>query len=526
MFKGQPKGLFALALANAGERFGYYTMLAIFTLYMMAKFGWDENVSGHVYHIFMAGVYFMPLIGGMIADRIGYGKCVSIGSIVMILGYLVLALPMASLNMDKWVMFLSLALISIGTGLFKGNLQVLVGNLYDNPQLSAKRDGGFSIFYMAINIGAFFAPAMAKAVYNPIIESAGFCYVPIDSAVEVYGAQSQAYLTAMAEGFRLSFYVACAAHLLSFVVYLACRPWFKHADVNTKQAKVRDVPVVELTPKQTRERIVALLLVFAVVIFFWMAFDQNGAALTFFADKYTLLNGVTGINRIWFNIWSLSLIAVSVYTIFSIFSSDNRKSRIISIAATLLLWVGALALYLSMPESYDSRTSDYQQFNPFFVVVLTPVSIAAFGALARKGKEPSAVVKIGLGMILACVGFGVITVASVGLTSPMDLGDSSQNVLNPNWLIGTYFTLTVAELLLSPMGMSFVSKVAPPKYKGMMMGGWFAATAIGGYLGRIPSALWDKIPLMANWAILIVLCFVAGLIMFVLRRRLEAATQD
>ena len=383
MFKGQPKGLFALALANAGERFGYYTMLAIFTLYMMAKFGWDENVSGHVYHIFMAGVYFMPLIGGMIADRIGYGKCVSIGSIVMILGYLVLAQPMASLNMDKWVMFLSLALISIGTGLFKGNLQVLVGNLYDNPQLSAKRDGGFSIFYMAINIGAFFAPAMAKAVYNPIIESAGFSYVPIDSAVEVYGAQSQAYLTAMAEGFRLSFYVACAAHLLSFVIYLACRPWFKHADVNTKQAKVRDVPVVELTPKQTRERIVALLLVFAVVIFFWMAFDQNGAALTFFADKYTLLNGVTGINRIWFNIWSLSLIAVSVYTIFSIFSSDNRKSRIISIAATLLLWVGALALYLSMPESYDSRTSDYQQFNPFFVVVLTPVSIAAFGALAR-----------------------------------------------------------------------------------------------------------------------------------------------
>ena len=128
-------------------------------------------------------------------------------------------------------------------------------------------------------------------------------------------------------------------------------------------------------------------------------------------------------------------------------------------------------------------------------------------------------------MLLAGVGFAVITAASTDLISPKDLGDSAQSVLSPNWLIGTYFTLTVAELLLSPMGISFVSKVAPPKYKGLMMGGWFAATAIGNYLSRIPSALWNKIPLMANWAILIGLCVIAGLIMFVLRRKLEAATQ-
>lgn len=526
MFKGQPKGLFALALANAGERFGYYTMLAIFTLYMRVKFGWDENVSGHVYSIFLAGVYFMPLIGGMIADRIGYGKCVNIGSIIMILGYLVLALPMASLDMDKWAMFLSLTLIAIGTGLFKGNLQVLVGNLYDNPQLSSKRDDGFSLFYMAINIGAFFAPAMAKAVYNPFIENAGFSYVPIDSAVAVYGAQSEAYLEAMSAGYRLCFYAACAAHLLSYVIFLACRSWFRHADVNIKQAKVKEIHVTELTPKQTKERIMALILVFAVVIFFWMAFDQNGAALTFFADTYTQLDGITGLNRIWFNVWSLCLIAVSVYTLFSVFQSDNRKSRIISAVATLLLWAGALAFYLNMPESYDSRTPDYQQFNPFFVVALTPVFVALFGALAKRGKEPSAPVKIGWGMILGGLGFAVITVASVNLISPMNLDGRTQNVLDPNWLIGTYFTLTVAELLLSPMGMSFVSKVAPPKYKGLMMGGWFAATAIGSYLCRIPSALWNRIPLMANWAIMITLCVIAGLIMFILRNKLEAATRD
>jgi POT family proton-dependent oligopeptide transporter len=228
----------------------------------------------------------------------------------------------------------------------------------------------------------------------------------------------------------------------------------------------------------------------------------------------------------WFNIWSLVLIAVSIYTLFGIFQSDNRKGRIISAVVTVLLWAGAIAFYLQMPDSFNAVTSDFQQFNPFFVVALTPISVSVFGALAKRGKEPSAPVKIGLGMLVAGVGFAVITVASAGLISPMDLGDRSQNILDPNWLIGTYFTLTVAELLLSPMGMSFVSKVAPPKYKGLMMGGWFAATAIGNYLSRIPSALWNKIPLMANWAIIIALCVVAGLIMFILRRKLEAATQE
>ena len=526
MFKGQPKGLFALALANTGERFGYYTMLAIFTLYMRAKFGWDENAAGQVYAIFLAGVYFMPLLGGIIADKIGYGKCVTIGAFVMIFGYLGLAVPMATQVVDKWTMFAGLALIAVGTGLFKGNLQVLVGNLYDDPKYSDKRDAAFSLFYMAINIGAMFAPAMAKALYNPHIDAAGYHFVPIDNAAVEFGAQSGAYLQSLAEGYRLCFFVACASLVLSLLIYFLCRPWFKHADVNTKQAKAQNVQIQELTPKQTKDRIVALLLVFAVVIFFWMAFHQNGSALTFFADKYTKLNGITGINRMWFNIWSLALIAVSIYTLFAMFQSETKKGRIIATIATLALWAGAIAFYLNMENPFNAATSDFQQFNPFFVVALTPVSVAVFGALGKKGKEPSAPVKIGLGMLLAGVGFAVITAASTGLTSPMDLNGSAQSVLSPNWLIGTYFTLTVAELLLSPMGISFVSKVAPPKYKGLMMGGWFAATAIGNYLSRIPSALWNKIPLMDNWAILNSLCVIAGLIMFILRRKLEAATQD
>ena len=525
MFKGQPKGLFALALANTGERFGYYTMLAIFTLYMRAKFGWSEDQAGHVYALFLAGVYFMPLLGGFLADKIGYGKCVTVGVSVMFLGYLALAIPMGSAQVDMLTLIGGLICIAVGTGLFKGNLQVLVGNLYDDPKYESKRDAAFSLFYMAINIGSMFAPAMAKALYNPYLASKGFNFTPIDNAAVTYGERAGEYLQALGEGYRLCFYVACASLVFSILIYFFCRPWFKHADINVKQAKAQAAPVEELTPKQTKDRIVALLLVFAVVIFFWMAFHQNGSALTFFADKYTKLEGITGATRIWFNIWSLFLIAVSIYTLFAVFQSETKKSRVIAAVATLVLWGGAIALYLSMGSSINAATSDFQQFNPFFVVALTPVSVSVFGALAAKGKEPSAPMKIALGMLMAAVGFGVISIASTGLTSPKDLGDTAQSILDPHWLIGTYFTLTVAELLLSPMGISFVSKVAPPKYKGLMMGGWFAATAIGNYLSRIPSMLWKRIPLMANWAILIGLCLVAGIIMLILRRKLEAATK-
>ena len=301
MFKGQPKGLYALALANTGERFGYYTMLAILALLMQARFGWSEAAAGQVYAIFLAGVYFMPLVGGIIADKIGYGKCVVIGITVMFLGYLSLALPTGNGTAAKLVMFAGLALVAVGTGLFKGNLQVLVGNLYDDPRYSAKRDSAFSLFYMAINIGAMFAPAMARKITETMLGRQGFVY---DAA-----CQDPAYLDALSGAYGLCFGVACVSLILSVAIYFACRSWFKHADVTAKQAKAAAAPVEELTPKQTKDRLVALFLVFAVVIFFWMAFHQNGSALTFFAKNYTDLC-VTGPMRLGFNIWILALIAL------------------------------------------------------------------------------------------------------------------------------------------------------------------------------------------------------------------------
>jgi POT family proton-dependent oligopeptide transporter len=177
-----------------------------------------------------------------------------------------------------------------------------------------------------------------------------------------------------------------------------------------------------------------------------------------------------------------------------------------------------------MSDPTHAQPSDFQQFNPFFVVALTPFSMLFFDTLAKKGKEVSAPARIAWGMLVAGLGFAVISLASVSLTSPMDLGEGTQSILSPGWLISTYFTLTLAELLLSPMGISFVTKVAPPKYKGLMMGGWFVATAIGNYLSSIPSQLWNKIPLMHNWGILIALCLISAVVMFALLKKLKVMT--
>ena len=554
MFEGQPKGLYALALANTGERFGYYTTLAIFLLFIQAKFGFSAAVATQIYSIFLAAVYFMPLFGGILADKIGFGKCVTLGIGVMFAGYLCLAIPTEAGIAGKVLMFGALALIAIGTGLFKGNLQVMVGNLYDDPKYSSKRDAAFSLFYMAINIGAMFAPSMAKSITNFFLEKGGLFYdanIPslahqcLDGVISPDNADklsalaasmdgaagmdlptfSSYYIERLSEAYNYGFAVACVSLLLSVAIYYGCRSWFKHADVNSKQAQANHIEKVELTPAQTKSRITALLLVFAVVVFFWMAFHQNGATMTIFARDYTS-NIAEGFTRIGFNVWGLVLIAISIYTLFSTFQAKVARTKVILGAVTLALWCGVAGIYTSLPGEVSIQPSDFQQFNPFFVVALTPFSLAIFSALASKGKEPSAPRKIGLGMLVAAAGFLILTVGSFGLASPAELGGTVSDVLvSPNWLISTYLVLTFAELLLSPMGISFVSKVAPPKYKGAMMGCWFAATAVGNYLVSIPGLLWDKLPLWGIWTLLISLCLLSALFIFSIMKKLESATK-
>ena len=551
MFEGQPKGLYALALANTGERFGYYTMLAIFTLFLQAKFGYTAAETSTIFGSFLAAVYFMPLVGGILADKCGYGKMVTTGIVVMFVGYLLLAIPTAANLTGKMMMFGSLFLIACGTGLFKGNLQVMVGNLYDSPEYSSKRDTAFSLFYMAINVGALFAPTAATKVTNYILGGAGFTYnaqIPslahqflngtitpegnatlssLQAAQGFTGDMSafcSTYIEKLSEAYNYGFAVACISLILSMAIYVCCRSMFKHADYNSKQAKaVNNYNEPELTPAQTKERIVALLLVFAVVIFFWMAFHQNGLTMTFFARDYTT-QSVTGLDRIGFDVWNLVLLIIVVYGAFSLFQSKTGRGKAIAGVAVLASLGILIWSYSSMDPTVEILPQIFQQFNPFFVVALTPVSLAVFGYLARRKKEPSAPRKIGIGMVIAACGFLILAIGSLGLPTPKEVEAAGINpdvLVSPNWLISTYLVLTFAELLLSPMGISFVSKVAPPKYKGMMMGGWFVATAIGNYLVAIIGYLWGGMQLWMVWSVLIVCCLLSALVIFSIMKKLE-----
>ena len=501
MFEGQPKGLYALALANTGERFGYYTMLAVFVLFLQANFGFSAATAGTIYSAFLGLVYFMPLFGGIAADKLGYGKMVTIGITIMFLGYLLLALPLGANTVAIAAMGGALLLISVGTGLFKGNLQVMVGNLYDEAKYSDKRDAGFSVFYMAINIGAMFAPTAAIKIMEWAQTSLG---------------------VSEADSYHYAFGVACLSLIASIAIYYIFRSTFAHTDRSKKTAAAGNTNVKELTPAETKERIVCLCLVFAVVIFFWMAFHQNGATLTFFARDYTATSS-TGIESMAFDVVNLVFGIFIVYGLFGLFQSKTGKGKGIAAAVIAAAVGGLIYKYSTLPEVTSVSAPIFQQFNACFVVALTPVSIAIFGALAKKGKEPSSPMKIGLGMLVAAAAYVLMIVGSMGLAAPeMDAAGQPMHMadVTPNLLISTYLVLTFAELLLSPIGISFVTKVAPPKYAGMMMGGWFVATAIGNFLVAIPSLMWGA-SLTVVWGTLAAICVVAALFIFVILKRLE-----
>ena len=507
MFEGQPKGLFALALANTGERFGYYTMLAVFALFLRANYGLSPAMAGTIYSSFLMLVYFLPLIGGIMADKFGFGKMVTTGIIIMFAGYLLLSVPLGGDSFALVVMLAALLLIGFGTGLFKGNLQVMVGDLYNDPQYKDKRDAGFSIFYMAINIGALFAPTAAIRIKEYAETAMGY-------------SSNDAY--------HFSFAVACASLILSIAIYYIFRYTFRHTEGGKKKDAVKADASTEpeLTKEETKQRIVALCLVFAVVIFFWMAFHQNGLSLTYFADEFTA-QSAEGLQAMCFNVWNLVAVIFIVYAGFSLFQSKTTKGKAISGA----IIVAALAfLFLQYDPNGGVTVSApiFQQFNPFYVVALTPVSMAIFGSLAAKGKEPSAPRKIAYGMIVAAIAYALMAFGSFGLPMPQtEMGADGNPVavhvadVTPNLLIMVYLVLTFGELLLSPMGISFVSKVAPPKYKGMMMGGWFVATAIGNQLVVVGGLLWGAVPLWVCWSVFLGVCLVAALFMFAMMKRLE-----
>ncbi|MCI7787709.1 MAG: peptide MFS transporter [Prevotellaceae bacterium] len=504
MFENQPKGLWALALANTGERFGYYTMLAVFLLYLQANFGFETGLASTIYSTFLMMVYFLPIIGGIAADKFGFGRMVTTGVFIMFIGYLVLSLPLGKDTVAIAAMGASLILIALGTGLFKGNLQVMVGRLYDEPQYAQNRDSGFSLFYMAINIGAMFAPTAAIKIMKWAQESLG---------------------VSVEDSYHFAFAVACVSLIVSIAIYYIFSFTYKHvlASETKKDAKTTAKDVNELSPAETKERIVCLCLVFAVVIFFWMAFHQNGNTLTLFARDFTQKTS-EGLQSMAFDVTNLVACIFVVYGSFGLAQSKTGKGKGISFAVIVAAIAFLFYKYNNLEGAVDVEAPIFQQFNPCYVVALTPVSVALFSWLNKIGKEPTSPEKIGYGMLVAALGFVWMAVGSMGLELPLTQGNPATEGMrvSANLLISTYLILTFAELLLSPIGISFVTKVAPPKYAGLMMGLWFGATAIGNQLVMVPGIMWGKnFSLITIWGVLAGICLLSALFIFSIIKKLN-----
>lgn len=595
MFKNHPKGLFVAFFTNMGERFGFYTMMAILVLFLQARYGLDEKVAGDYYSWFYFAIYALALIGGMLADWTKkYKTIILVGQLVMFAGYCLMAIPGVSLYASLG----ALLIIALGNGLFKGNLQAVVGQLYDNEKYAKHRDNAFMIFYMGINIGAFFAPFVAVYARNWWLSTKGFehdaslpslCHNFLDgkladttqfqiladkvsgSPVSDLTAFANQYLGAFSEGYNWAFAIAAGAMILSLIVYLI---FFKTLpSVNKKVIAEKQIAgnnssslsfglkpivislllmaatcavfhffnlaalgfavglfiafsslIIQISTKEEMPRISALMLVFVVVIFFWMSFHQNGLTLTYFARDF-IVKEVTPVTNLFFNLNSLLCIIAGVAGAVILLGKKNHiASRVIGGC----VFIASLFLCRHFVNSYDSLNpigpEVFQSFNPLFIVALTPLVMGVFAWLNKKGMEPSTPKKIGIGMIIAAIGFVFVLLPSIGVISPKDLAGNvlpEDMRIGPYWLITTYLVLTVAELFLSPMGLSFVSKVAPPRFQGLMQSGWLLATATGNKLLFIGSALWGRIDLYMLWGIFIICCIVSAIFIFSIMKRLE-----
>ncbi len=527
--KEHPKGLIAAALSNMGERFGYYIMNAVLLLFLVSKFGLSDSTAGLIYSVFYFGIYVLSLVGGIIADRTqNYNRTIQFGLIIMAVGYVALAIPLFSKDASgiiadgtgSWLGILiftcfALLCIAFGNGLFKGNLQALVGQMYDNFEAEAakkgpealaeakdKRDSGFQIFYVFINIGGVIAPFVAPMLRNWWLKAHDFIYnadmpalchqflsnnevtqkfseTMANSIVE--GATmpsdlvafSSQYIDVFNTGVHFSFIASVAAMLISLTIFFMTKKKFPQP---TKKAKAEAVNYTaeekQAMAKEIKQRMAALFAVLGIAIFFWLSFHQNGQSLTVFARDFVI--------------------------------TDSLPAEI------------------------------WQALNPLYVIILTPVIMVVFGALARKGKAVSTPRKIAYGMGIAGCAYLFLMILSITCNYPsgevfraLDAAGMEAAGLaksGPWVLIVTYFFLTVAELFISPLGLSFVSKVAPRHMVGLCQGLWLGATAIGNLFIFVGPIMYNAWPIWICWGVFLAICLVSMSIMFGMVKWLEKVT--
>ncbi len=516
MFKNHPKGLLQAALSNMGERFGYYIMIAVLALFLCSKFGLSDETSGLIASLFLAAIYVMSLVGGIIADKTqNYQRTIESGLVIMALGYIALSFPVmiTPQNNSFWLGFtiVALALISFGNGLFKGNLQAIVGQMYDNFETEAakvspeklkwaqgQRDAGFQIFYVFINIGSLVAPFLAPMLRSWWLGTKGFTYnadLPklchdfingnignnidnLRTLTEQVGGNASdlvsfcpQYLDAFNTGIHYSFIVSVLMMLVSLAIFVFNKRKFpmpgKKAEVVVEQYTEEEKATMA---KEIKRRMYALFAVLGISVFFWFSFHQNGQSLSFFARDFVKTDSIA-------------------------------------------------------PEIW-------QCVNPFFVISLTPVVMWIFAYFSKKGNPISTPKKIAYGMGIAGMAYIFLMIISLIYNYPsaetftaMDPISRSAAKAAPWILILTYFFLTVAELFISPLGLSFVSKVAPKHLQGLCQGLWLGATAVGNLLLWVGPLMYNKWPIWECWLVFAIVCGISMIVMFSMVKWLERVTE-
>ena len=539
MFKKHPKALPFLFFSEMWERFGYYLMIGIFTLYLKdvkAGFAMTEAESADLYGTFIALVFLTPFLGGLIADRYwGYRKSIIIGGILMGLGYCLMSIHSIA------ALYASITLVIVGNGFFKPNISTLLGNVYTTPQYKHQKDEGYNIFYMGINVGAFVCNFFGAVLYNLLGWGAAFFAAGIGMFIGVLifiiGTKHYAAFD-IKKGVKdgdMSMKKITALILLPSVL-AGVIGWLIPGNIfgsdSTDAFIFACIPVIIFyaslyfnADAEDKAPLGVLLTIFAVVVMFWAVFKQNGSALNTWADRYTdrsvsgttekVFKAVQFTQTLKYQKDSVPLYdeqfrlqkqngVVQKELNYPVYFRNDVQSKMQTEGGELSVW----------------STNLSQSINPAWVILLTPLIVAFFTFLRNRQKEPTTPTKIAFGLFVSALSVLVMIGA-------VKAGNNGAEKVSVWWLMGTYGVVTIGELLLSPMGLSLVSKLSPVRITSLMMGGWFLSTSIGNKLSGVLASMWDTYENKANffWLNFALLMF-AALLLFLMLKKLNKVMKE
>lgn len=536
-----PKGLMVLFFTEMWERFGYYLMVGILFLYLTNTTtggkGLSRAMGADVVGSFIALVYLTPFIGGLLADRyLGYIKSIFIGGSMMAAGYLGLALP------GDTAMYVSLGLIIVGNGFFKPNISTLLGNMYNTEERKPLKDNAYNIFYMGINLGALVCNFVAAIMRNKYDWRYAFATAGVGLiiglvwlAFQLKHVKEYDVKKPMQQG-DVPMSKIIGSVFLPMVIF-GILGWLIPGNLMNSDSNdafiFACIPViyfyVNLWRKgdaSDKKGIGALLFIFTVSIIFWTIYNQNSTGLTIWAESHTNREIPKLIESPSDAVYMLQTVTTAPT---EVPVADEYLRVVTDSAGNPVMTQGADPYFNNVPKekwppdgtAKLANSELYQSINPFFIVLLTPLVIAFFAWRARKRKPISTTSKFAWALIIA--GLSALVMVFAVMSVPSIYTHKTGSI----WLFLTYGIFTISEICLSPIGLSFVSKLSPPRLTALMMGGWFLSTSLGGKVAGVMASFWDTMPdKRIFFGIITIAAILGGLLIFSKKKSLDTIVRD